>query len=180
MSQQVHYFVSMPFYPKNNVQPWCRTRSKPNLNIIFVLIIVTDAQVFETIKKYGGQGYLAAPYCLEDGDTKIHVIIYDSNLLCCFGKSVLQGYCRNNAKRFIFWLTLMGRWVYLTFSQDTVGNWEFLCKENYLNNLIDPDVQKRLMENLINYTHDNNLEDVSFKPLKAKLFNGIIMVINVC
>ena len=60
------------------------------------------------------------------------------------------------------------------------GNWEFLCKENYLNNLIDPDVQKRLMENLINYTHDNNLEDVSFKPLKAKLFNGIIMVINVC
>ena len=55
MSQQVHYFVSMPFYPKNNVQPWCRTRSKPNLNIIFVLIIVTDAQVFETVKKYGGQ-----------------------------------------------------------------------------------------------------------------------------
>ena len=74
----------------------------------------------------------------------------------------------------------MGRWVYLTFSQHTVGNWEFLCKENYLNNLIDPDVQKRLMENLINYNHDNNLEDVSFKPLKTKLFNGIIMVINVC
>ena len=74
----------------------------------------------------------------------------------------------------------MGRWVYLTFSQDTVGNWEFLCKENYLNNLIDPDVQKRLMENLINYAHDNNLEDVSFKPFKAKLFSGIIMVINVC
>ena len=65
----------------------------------------------------------------------------------------------------------MDRWVHLTFSQDTVGNWEFLCKENYLNNLIDPDVQKRLIENLINYT-DDNLEDVSFKPLKAKLFNG--------
>ena len=48
------------------------------------------------------------------------------------------------------------------------------------NNLIDPDVQKRLMENLVNYTHDNNLEDVSLKPLKAKLFSGIIMVINVC
>ena len=65
----------------------------------------------------------------------------------------------------------MGEWVDLTFSQDTVGNWKFLCKENYLNNLIDPDVQKRLIENLINYTNDN-LEDVSFKPLKAKLFNG--------
>ena len=29
-----------------------------------MLIIVTDAQVFETKKKYGGQGYLAAPYYL--------------------------------------------------------------------------------------------------------------------
>ena len=52
----------MPFYPQNSVQPQCRTRSKPNLNIIFVLIILTDAQVFESVKKYGGQGYLAAPY----------------------------------------------------------------------------------------------------------------------
>ena len=64
MSQQVHYFVSMPFYPQNSVQPQCRTHSKPNLNIIFVLKIVTDAQVFETIRKYWGQGYLAAPYYL--------------------------------------------------------------------------------------------------------------------
>ena len=32
------------------------------LNIIFVLIIVTHAQGFESIKKYGGQGPLAAPY----------------------------------------------------------------------------------------------------------------------
>ena len=46
----------MPFYPQNSVQPQCRTHSKPNLNIIFVLIIVTDAQVFETIKKYGVKG----------------------------------------------------------------------------------------------------------------------------
>ena len=59
--EKVKYFVSIPFYPQNSVQPQCRTRSKPNLNIIFVLIIVTDAQVFKTIKKYGGQGYLAAP-----------------------------------------------------------------------------------------------------------------------
>ena len=29
---------------------------------ILVLIIITHAQVFETIKKHGGQGYLAAPY----------------------------------------------------------------------------------------------------------------------
>ena len=38
----------------------------PTLNLtlkpIFVLIIITHAQVFETIKKHGGQGYLAAPY----------------------------------------------------------------------------------------------------------------------
>ncbi len=33
------------------------------LNIIFVLIILTHAQGFESIKKYGGQGPLAAPYC---------------------------------------------------------------------------------------------------------------------
>ena len=32
------------------------------LNIIFVLIILTHAQGFESIKKYGGQGPLAAPY----------------------------------------------------------------------------------------------------------------------
>ena len=59
----MHYFVSMPFYPKNIVNPQCRTRSKPNLNIIFVLIIVTHAQGSVPIKKYGGQVYLAAPYC---------------------------------------------------------------------------------------------------------------------
>ena len=35
---------------------------KLTLNPIFVLIIITHAQVFETIKKHGGQGYLAAPY----------------------------------------------------------------------------------------------------------------------
>ena len=64
----------MPFYPQNSVQPQCRTRSKPNLNIIFVLIIITHAQVFECIKKQGGQGYLAAPYstriCLTKTDYK--------------------------------------------------------------------------------------------------------------
>ena len=31
-------------------------------NNIFVLVIVTHAQGFEYIKKYGGQGPLAAPY----------------------------------------------------------------------------------------------------------------------
>ena len=36
---------------------------KMTLNPIFVLIIITHAQVFECIKKHGGQGYLAAPYC---------------------------------------------------------------------------------------------------------------------
>ena len=36
---------------------------KMALNPIFVLIIITHAQVFECIKKHGGLGYLAAPYC---------------------------------------------------------------------------------------------------------------------
>ena len=34
---------------------------KMTLNPILVLIIITHARGFETIKKYGGQGYLAAP-----------------------------------------------------------------------------------------------------------------------
>ena len=55
--EKVQYFVSMPFYPQNNVQPWCRTHSKPNLNIIFVLIIVTHAQGFVPVQKYGGRGH---------------------------------------------------------------------------------------------------------------------------
>ena len=37
---------------------------KFTLNSIFVLIIITHTQVFETIKKHGGQGYLAAPYSI--------------------------------------------------------------------------------------------------------------------
>ena len=37
-----------------------------------MLKIITHAQVFETIKKYGGQGYLAAPY--SDNDS-IHLVI---------------------------------------------------------------------------------------------------------
>ena len=55
--KKVQHFVIMPFYPKNIVNPQCRTCSKPNLNIIFVLIIITHAQGFENVKKYGGQGY---------------------------------------------------------------------------------------------------------------------------
>ena len=39
----------------------CRGRSKMTLNIIFVLIIITHAQGFESIKKYGGREPLAAP-----------------------------------------------------------------------------------------------------------------------
>ena len=71
-------YQCLPFYPKNNVQPQCRTRSKPNLNIIFVLIIVTDAQVFESVKKYGGQGYLAAPYYPTDPNSWVNCSFFTS------------------------------------------------------------------------------------------------------
>ena len=47
-------FSSFSIYPKNVVQPQCRGRSKMTLNLIFVLIIVTQTQCFESIKKYGG------------------------------------------------------------------------------------------------------------------------------
>ena len=43
---------SFQFYPKNIVQPWCKTHSKTIPNIIFVLLI-TDAQGFETVKNMG-------------------------------------------------------------------------------------------------------------------------------
>ena len=108
MSQQVHYFVSMPVYPQNSVQPQCRTRSKPNLNIIFVLIIVTDAQVFESVKKYGGQGYLAAPYCLNGvlgvvSGRQLPLIVicqyHDSYKLCTLGQ-IIQYICSN--RKFYF------------------------------------------------------------------------------
>ena len=49
-------------YPTNLANPGRIGTIRMTLNIIFVLIILTHAQGFESIKKYGGQGPLAAPY----------------------------------------------------------------------------------------------------------------------
>ena len=49
-------------YPTNLANPGRIGTIRMTLNIIFVLIILTHAQGFESIKKYGGQGPLAVPY----------------------------------------------------------------------------------------------------------------------
>ena len=55
-------FANFQVYPQNVFKLRMIPTLKMTLNPIFVLIIITHAQVFETIKKHGGQGYLAAPY----------------------------------------------------------------------------------------------------------------------
>ena len=48
-------------YPTNLANPGRIGTIRMTLNIIFVLIIVTHAQGFQSIKKDGGRGPLAAP-----------------------------------------------------------------------------------------------------------------------
>ena len=62
MPKNVQKFANFQVYPQNGFKPRMIPTLKLTLNPIFVLIIITHAQVFETIKKHGGQGYLAAPY----------------------------------------------------------------------------------------------------------------------
>ena len=69
MPKNVQKFANFQVYPQNVFKPRMIPTLKLTLNPIFVLIIITHAQVFETIKKYGGQGYLAAPYYLTLGTT---------------------------------------------------------------------------------------------------------------
>ena len=83
MSQQVHYFVSMPFSPQNSVQPQCRTRSKLNLNIIFVLIIVTHAQGSVYVKKIWGSGVFSSAL----------IVTYDE--ICCISRLKHTHYYHN-------------------------------------------------------------------------------------
>ena len=61
-AKNVQKFANFQVYPQNGFKPRMIPTLKMTLNPIFVLIIITHAQVFETIKKHGGQGYLAAPY----------------------------------------------------------------------------------------------------------------------
>ena len=48
-------------YPTNLANPGRIGTIRMTLNIIFVLIIITDARGFEYIKIFGGEGDLAAP-----------------------------------------------------------------------------------------------------------------------
>ena len=50
-------------YPTNLANPGRIGTIRMTLNIIFVHIIITHAQGFESIKIFGGEGDLAAPYC---------------------------------------------------------------------------------------------------------------------
>ena len=50
-------------YPTNLANPGRIGTIRMTLNIIFVLIIITHARGFESIKIFGGKGDLAAPYC---------------------------------------------------------------------------------------------------------------------
>ena len=63
MQKNIKYFFNSQFYPKNVVQPQCRGRSKMTLNTINECIIITHAHGFVPVKKYWGDGCLAAPYC---------------------------------------------------------------------------------------------------------------------
>ena len=56
-------------YPTNLANPGRIGTIRMTLNIIFVLIIITHAQGFESIKIFGGEGDLAAPYCLQTLNT---------------------------------------------------------------------------------------------------------------
>ena len=49
-------------YPTNLANPGRIGTIRMTLNIIFVLIIITHAQGFESIKIFGCEGDLAAPY----------------------------------------------------------------------------------------------------------------------
>ena len=62
MQKNIKYFFNSQFYPKNVVQPQCRGRSKMTLNTINECIIITHAHGFVPVKKYWGDGCLAAPY----------------------------------------------------------------------------------------------------------------------
>ena len=57
----MQHFVHIPFYPTNLANPGRIGTIRMTLNIIFVLIIITHAQGFESIKIFGGEGDLAAP-----------------------------------------------------------------------------------------------------------------------
>ena len=74
-AKNVQDLANFQVYPQNVFKPRMIPTLKMTLNPIFVLIIITHAQVFETIKKHGGQGYLAAPYCLRSHLHAVDVVV---------------------------------------------------------------------------------------------------------
>ena len=62
LQKKLQQFAYIQFYPTNVAQPRMMQTIKMTLNSIIVLIIITHARGFEPMKKYGGEGDLAAPY----------------------------------------------------------------------------------------------------------------------
>ena len=63
MQKNLQKMANFQVYPTNLANPGRIGTIRMTLNIIFVLIIITDARGFEYIKIFGGEGDLAAPYC---------------------------------------------------------------------------------------------------------------------
>ena len=61
MQKNVQKFANFQVYPQNVFKPRMIPTLKMTLNPIFVLIIITHARGFESIKIFGGEGDLAAP-----------------------------------------------------------------------------------------------------------------------
>ena len=62
MPKKLQKMANFQVYPTNLANPGRIGTIKMTLNIIFVLIIITHARGFESIKIFGGEGDLAAPY----------------------------------------------------------------------------------------------------------------------
>ena len=56
MPKNVQKFANFQVYPQNGFKPYMIPTLKLTLNPIFVLIIITHAQVFECIKNMGVKG----------------------------------------------------------------------------------------------------------------------------
>ena len=61
MPKNVQNFANFQVYPQNVFKPRMIPTLKMTLNPILVLIIITHARGFETIKKYGGKGTKQRP-----------------------------------------------------------------------------------------------------------------------
>ena len=109
LQKKLQQFAYIQFYPTNVAQPRMMQTIKMTLNSIIVLIIITHARGFEPIKKYGGQGYLAAPYYIvpfrifylvlltDCCQARLFISEDDAIIHCCYAKfhhlSIAQCLC---------------------------------------------------------------------------------------